>query len=310
MTMEILQYNAFAPFMENGLRDRFQVHRWFEVENQQDWLKEHGPAVRGIVTGGNLGVPSPMIERLPALGIIAISGVGFDKVNLELAKRRGIRVTNTPDVLTDDVADLTLGLIVGQFRSLAACDRYVRDGRWAAAPFPLGRKLTGKRFGIIGFGRIGSAIAARLAPIGAVSYHATADKHNQYHYVSDPVQLAAASDVLIVATSANPSTLRLVGREVLNALGPQGVLVNIARGSVVDENELIAALLEGRIGGAALDVFAEEPHVPEALRSLPNVTFTPHIGSATHETRENMARMVMASLDAYFAGKPVPNAVV
>jgi lactate dehydrogenase-like 2-hydroxyacid dehydrogenase len=309
MTIEILQYSPFAPFMENGLRDRFQVHRWFEVQNRDEWLKEHGPAVRGIVTGGNLGVPNPMIERLPALGIIAISGVGFDKVDLELAKRRGIRVTNTPDVLTDDVADLTLGLIVGQFRSLAACDRYVREGRWAASPFPLGRKLTGRRFGILGFGRIGSAIAARLAPIGPVSYHATSDKNNQHRYFADPVQLAAASDVLIVATSANPSTLNFVGREVLDALGPQGVLVNIARGSVVDERELISALQDKRIAGAALDVFADEPHVPEALLALPNVALTPHIGSATHETRENMARLVMASLDAYFAGKPVPNAV-
>lgn len=310
MPIEIIQYNPFAPFMEDGLRDRFLVHRWFEIHDRDDWLDAHGGAVRGIVTGGNLGVPNPVIERLPSLGIIAISGVGFDKVDLDLAKRRSIRVTNTPDVLTDDVADLTLGLIVAQFRSLAACDRYVREGAWPAAPFPLGRKLSGRRFGIIGFGRIGAAIAARLAPIGPVSYHATADKHNAYAYFDDPVRLAAASDVLIVAASANKSTLRLVGREVLDALGPGGVLVNIARGSVVDEPELIAALQERRIAGAALDVYADEPDVPEALRALPNVALTPHIGSATHETRDNMARMVMASLDAHFAGGTVPNAVV
>jgi lactate dehydrogenase-like 2-hydroxyacid dehydrogenase len=310
MTIEILQFNAFSPFMENGLRDRFVVHRWFEVANRDQWLMTHGSAVRGIVTGGNLGVPSPMMERLPSLGIIAISGVGFDKVDLDLARRRGIRVTNTPDVLTDDVADLTLGLIVAQFRSLAACDRYVRDGRWPAAPYPLGRKLTGRRFGIIGFGRIGAAIAARLAPLGPVAYHATADKHNQHAYYDDPVKLAAASDVLIVATSANKSTLNLVGRAVLDALGPRGVLVNIARGSVVDERELIAALQEKRIAGAALDVYADEPQVPEALRAMPNVALTPHIGSATHETRDEMARMVLGSLDAYFGGKPVPHAVV
>jgi len=310
MTIEILQFNAFAPFLENGLRDRFLVHRWFEIDDREAWLNGRGSAVRGIVTGGNLGVPTALIERLPALGIIAISGVGFDKVDLELAGRRSIRVTNTPDVLTDDVADLTLGLIVSQFRSLAACDRYVREGRWPAAPYPLGRKLTGRRFGLVGFGRIGAAIAARLAPIGPVAYHATADKRNQLRYFSDPVQLAQHSDVLIVATSANPSTVGLIGREVLDALGPAGVLVNIARGSIVIEKELIAALVEKRIAGAALDVFADEPTVPEALRALPNVVFTPHIGSATHETRENMARMVMASLDAYFAGTPVPNAVV
>ena len=154
--------------------------------------------------------------------------MGFDKVDLELAGRRSIRVTNTPDVLTDDVADLTLGLIVSQFRSLAACDRYVREGRWPAAPYPLGRKLTGRRFGLVGFGRIGAAIAARLAPIGPVAYHATADKRNQLRYFSDPVQLAQHSDVLIVATSANPSTVGLIGREVLDALGPAAFGVQTA----------------------------------------------------------------------------------
>jgi lactate dehydrogenase-like 2-hydroxyacid dehydrogenase len=310
MSIEILQFNSFAPFLEGALRDRFQVHRWFEIADREQWLKDHGACVRAIVTAANIGVPSSLIESLPALGIIGISGVGFDKVDLGVAKSRGVRVSYTPDVLTDDVADLALGLIIALLRELPAADRHVREGRWPAAAMPLGRKVTGLRFGILGLGRIGTAVARRLAALGPVAYHAPSQKAQPYRYVADPIELARESDVLVVAVSANPSTQGLIGAAILDALGPAGYLVNVARGYVVDEQALIGALLQKRIAGAALDVFADEPHVPASLRSLPNVVLTPHIGSATHETRENMARMVLASLDAFFSNAPVPSALV
>jgi lactate dehydrogenase-like 2-hydroxyacid dehydrogenase len=307
----ILQLGRFLPALEQGLAERFLVHQWPDAESANSWLAERAHAIRGIVTGAGLGVPNATIERLPALGIIAINGVGFDRVDLQFAAARGIRVTNTPDVLTADVADFALALVLSLLRELPAADRYVRDGRWLAGPMPLGRKVSGRRFGIIGLGRIGRAIAARLAVLGPVAYSASAANTDQprYRFVADPVQLARDSDVLVLAASVTASSRRMVGRELLDALGPQGYLVNISRGTLIDQAALIAALQERRIAGAALDVYDDEPNVPEALRALPNVVLTPHIGSATHETRDGMARMVLASLDAHFAGTPVPNAL-
>lgn len=310
MNTEILQISSFPPFMVKELHEQYHVHRWYEIEDRDAWLLEHAHAIRGIVTGGNVGVANSLLEKLPSLGIVAISGVGFDKVDLPFAKSRGVRVTYTPDVLTDEVADLTVGMIVSLLRELPAADRYVREGRWLSGNFRMGRKVSGRHFGIIGLGRIGAAIALRLATMGPVVYSATTEKTVPYRYVAEPLQLARECDVLILAMAANASTFGLVGRDILNALGPDGILVNVARGSVVDEPELISALLEKRIAGAALDVFANEPNVPEALRAMSNVVLTPHIGSATLETRAGMARMVLDSLNAYFAGAPVPNALV
>jgi hydroxypyruvate reductase len=307
MSLEILLMSPSGPVLEQGLSERFCVHRWFEIRDQEAWLALHAPAITGVVTGAQTGVPNSVIARLPALGIIAINGVGFDKVDLRFAHERGIVVTNTPEVLTEDAADLALGLVICLLRALPAADRYVKQGQWSGGNMPLERKVSGRRFGIIGLGRIGSAIAARLAVLGPVAYSTPSSKANQYRYVSDPLQLARESDVLVLAAAANASTYRLVGRPLLDALGPDGYLINIARGSLVDEAELILALQERRIAGAALDVFAEEPHVPAALRSLPNVVLTPHVGSATFETRAGMARMVLASLDAFASGLPVPN---
>jgi lactate dehydrogenase-like 2-hydroxyacid dehydrogenase len=310
MKTEIIQISSFPPFMVKDLHEQYHVHRWYEIENHDAWLLEHAHAIRGIVTGGNVGVANSLLEKLPSLGIVAISGVGFDKVDLPFAKSRGVRVTYTPDVLTDEVADLAVGLIISLLRELPAADRYVREDRWPSGTFRLGRKVSGRHFGIIGLGRIGAAIASRLATMGPVAYSATAEKTVPYRYVAAPLQLARECDVLILAMAANASTFGLVGRNILNALGPDGILVNVARGSVVNEPELIAALLEKRIAGAALDVFANEPKVPEALRAMPNVVLTPHIGSATLETRAGMARMVLGSLNAYFTGTAVPNTLV
>ena len=309
MAIEALQMCSFSPFLEQELRARFVLHRWFEIVETERFLREQAHSVRAVVTGGHIGVPPELVARLPALGIVAINGVGFDKVDLEEARRRGIRVSITPNVLTDDVADLAVGLVIALLRDIPASDRHVREGLWPVRERPLSRKVSGRRFGIIGLGNIGSAIAARLAPFGSIAYSDLKPKQSPYEFVPSAAQLARQSEVLILATTANASTRQLVGREVLEALGPNGYLVNVARGSLVDEEELIRALRDRRIAGAALDVFADEPRVPESLRSMPNVILTPHIASATVETREAMARAVVANLDAYFAGQPPPGAI-
>jgi len=212
-------------------------------------------------------------------------------------------------VLTDDVADLAVGLVIGLLRGIAPADHHVRAGLWPGAQPPLAHKVTGRRFGIFGLGNIGRAIAARLAAFGPVAYCSLTPKQLRYEFFATPVELARNADVLILAAAANASTRGLIGREVLDALGPSGYLVNVARGSLVDEVELIRALSEKRIAGAALDVFADEPHVPEALRALPQVLLTPHIASATVETREAMAQAVLANLDAFIRGQPLPGGI-
>ncbi|MGH8326039.1 MAG: 2-hydroxyacid dehydrogenase [Steroidobacteraceae bacterium] len=309
MAIEALQMCPFSPFLERELRARFELHRWFEVAERDRFAWGRAHAVRAVVTGGHIGISPDLMARLPRLGIVAINGVGFDKVDLEEARRRGIRVSITPNVLTDDVADLAVGLIIALLRDLPASERHVREGLWPTGERPLSRKVSGRRFGIIGLGNIGAAIAARLTPFGSIAYCDVQPKQASYEFVASTVQLARQSEVLILATTANASTRKLVGREVLEALGPNGYLVNVARGSLVDEDELIRALSDRRIAGAALDVFADEPRVPEILRSMPNVILTPHIASATVETREAMARAVVANLDAYFAGQPLPGAI-
>jgi lactate dehydrogenase-like 2-hydroxyacid dehydrogenase len=306
---QILQLGEFLPALDRALDDRFLVHRWRNDKPDAAWLAERASAIRGIVTGAHLGVPNAIVATLPAVGIIAINGVGFDRVDLRYARERGIRVTNTPDVLTDDVADLALGLIICLLRDLPAADRYLREGKWLAGPMPLARKVAGRHFGIVGLGRIGAAIAARLTVLGPVSYTASAPRTDQYRFVADPVELARDSDVLVLSAAVTDSSRRMIGREVLDALGPEGYLVNIARGALVDQGALIAALQERRIAGAALDVYDDEPNVPESLRALSNVVLTPHIGSATQESRAGMARLVLANVDAFFAGQPLPNAL-
>jgi len=310
MRIQALQMRPFSPWLEQELHSRFEVHRWFEISDRERFLSERGQSIKAVVTGGEIGLSPELMARLPTLGIVAINGVGFDKVDLEESKRRGIRVTTTPGVLTDDVADLAIGLVIALLRGIPSSDRYVRDGAWpSGGERPLARKVTGRRFGIIGLGNIGAAIAARLVAFGPIAYCDISPRQVPYAFVPSAVELARGSDVLILATTANASTRRLVGREVLDALGPNGYLINVARGSLVDEDELIRALGANRIGGAALDVFSDEPRVPEALRAAPNVVVTPHIASATFETREAMARAVLTNLDAFLAGQPSPGAI-
>jgi len=310
MTAEILQLCGLSPFLEQELQRRFTVHRWFDVTDRERVLAERCASIRAVVTGGHIGIPDVLLARLTALGIVAINGVGFDKVDVEEARRRGVRVTTTPGVLTEDVADLAVGLIISLLRAIPGSDGFVRAGLWLKGERPLARKVSGRRFGIVGLGNIGNAIAQRLVAFGPIRYYDPSPKQVPYAFAPTILELAGQSDVLILAAAANASTRQLVGREVLDALGPSGYLVNVARGALLDEEALVAAVLEQRIAGAALDVFADEPHVPQALRMAGNVVLTPHIASATVETREAMARAVLANLDAFFAGQSLPGAIV
>ena len=276
---------------------------------REQWLDRNAERVAAVVTNGHIGCPGSLIGALPNLAIIAIHGVGFDKVDLAAARSSGVVVTNTPGVLTDDVADLAVGLVISLLRGIPAADRFVRAGRWAQSEFRLATSVTGKRFGIVGLGRIGQTIAVRLAAFGPVAYTGPREKPVQWRFHADAFSLAQWSDVLVIASAASERTRGLVGREVIEALGPDGYLINVARGSIVDEHALSAALAGGTIAGAALDVFASEPQPDPALIASDRTVLTPHIGSATIETRRRMADMVIANLDAFLAGGQPPNQV-
>lgn len=308
----VLQMHPFSEYLESRLKTRFEVVRWFELSDPQKsaFLQQRSAAVRAVVTGGHIGCSDDLVRTLGSLGIIAIHGVGVDKVNLALARERGIRVTTTPGTLSEDVADLAVGLTISLLRAIPSSDAYVRAGHWPRGEKALAHKVTGRRFGIVGLGNIGSAIAARLAPFGPVAYTGPRRKPVPYSFHENVLGLATDSDVLVVACPANSATHHLIGAAVLGALGAEGYLVNISRGAVVDEAALIAALDGGRIAGAALDVFEKEPHVPAELLASEKVVLTPHVASATVETRKLMSDIVLGNLDAYLAGEPPPTAVV
>jgi lactate dehydrogenase-like 2-hydroxyacid dehydrogenase len=311
MPVEILQLSPLIAVGDEELRRTYSVCRWSDLPDRDRWLEEHSGSIRAVVTGGHAGISNEMLGRLPALGIVAIAGVGYDKVDLKLAAARGIRVTNTPDVLTEDVADLTVGLMIATLRRIAAAERFARDGRWTSGPMELTTKASGRRYGIVGLGRIGKAVARRLEGFGgSIAYSARTRYSVPYDYYATARDLAQACDVLLITVAGGPATRNLIDREVLDALGPDGFLINVARGSIVDEGELILALQEGRIAGAGLDVYADEPRISPSLLALPNVTLTPHIGSATNEARRAMARGVLANLAAFYAGEPLPGQVV
>ncbi|HEY0976421.1 MAG TPA: 2-hydroxyacid dehydrogenase [Flavobacteriales bacterium] len=264
-----------------------------------------------LVMGGANEVDADVLDLLPALELITVQGVGYDGVPLPYCKERGIAVTNTPDVLTDDVADLALALVLMTQRRLGEGDRFVRSGAWAEGAFPLlGNTLIDRMVGIVGLGRIGKALAARLEACGMrIAYHGRNPQEVPYAYHRDLLDLAKACDVLVLTLPGGPDTNGLVDMKVLEALGPSGTLINVARGSVVDETALIAALQQGRIASAGLDVFADEPHVPEALRTLDNVVLLPHLGSSTVQTRAAMADLVVRNIHAYAEGTALPTLV-
>ena len=311
MKPDLLLMQAMLDRTEKSLVDMCEVHRLFASQDRDALFHSLAHRIRAVATGGMLGLSRELMDRLPALEIIAVNGIGTDAVDLDEARRRGVRVTTTPDVLTDDVADLAMALLLAAFRRLCESDRFVRAGRWPRAGLPVARRVTGKRLGILGLGRIGRAIARRAEAFAMpVSYtDLRAAEGVSYRFVPDLVDLAGNVDALVVAASGGAGSKHLVNTTVLNALGPEGVLINVARGSVVDEVALVAALVDGRLGGAGLDVFTNEPNVPSALWSMEQVVLQPHRASATLETRADMGDLLVANLAAHFAGQALPAAV-
>lgn len=299
--IDLLQIVPLRPEIQKELAARYRLH------GMADFDKVAG-TVRGCVTDGHSGPAPDLIDRMPRLEIIAAVSVGYDGIPVEYARGKGIPVTNTPDVLNDDVADLAIGLMIMTARRLVASDAYVRAGRWTKeGDYPLAQRASGKRVGILGMGRIGREIGKRAEAMNnSVAYHTrnpVADV--PYRHYSDLMALARDSDFLVVILPSTPQTRKIVSREVIAALGPTGILVNVARGAVVDEEALVEALQSGTLGGAGLDVFVNEPQVPEALFGLDNVVLQPHVGSATLETRRAMSQLVLDNLDAHFAGRPL-----
>jgi len=291
--VRVVRLGGLMPFVVDELVERYGAPHLDDLDD---------PAgVQVAVVGGGASAGSVQMDSLPHLRAIVNFGVGYDNVDVAEASRRGIVVSNTPDVLTDAVADLTVVLVVDLLRQVTAADRFVRRGAWAAGEsFPLARDVRGSTIGILGLGRIGAAVARRLEVAGAaIRYHSRSPKDVPWPYDASPVALAAASDVLVVLTPGGVGTEHLVDEAVLDGLGPSGYLVNVARGSVVDEAALVRALEEGRIAGAGLDVYADEPHVPEALLGRDDVVLLPHIGSATTQTRQAMAQLVLDNVDAF-----------
>ena len=312
MKTEILSVAPlYQPCMDR-LEADFTVHKLWQAKDRDAMLADVGSRARGMQAGGASIVPGSLIESLPKLEIISVFGVGYDGIDVAAAKRRGITVTNTPDVLNDCVADLAMGLTIAAARRLSEGDRYVRAGKWLKGPMPLATRVSGKRLGIVGFGRIGQTIAKRASGFEMqIAYHSrrpVADAPFK-HYPS-LVDLAKNSDFLVVITPGGKETFHLINEEVMRALGPKGILVNVARGSVVDEKALVKVLEEGVLGGAGLDVFEDEPKVPEALFAMDNVVLAPHVGSATHETRTAMGNLCVDNLVLHFGGKPVLTKVV
>jgi lactate dehydrogenase-like 2-hydroxyacid dehydrogenase len=312
---DLLTVARLAPFLMEPLQRAFTVHdRLHEslLDSATAAFARAAPRIRAICGSGESKVSADLLAQLPALQIVSIMGVGYDGVDVAACKARGVLVTHTPDVLNDDVADLAIALALNVARRIPQADRHVRAGRWAAeGPMPLATKVSGARMGLVGMGRIGQAIAQRALAFGmSIAYTARSAKPQlPYAFHARVAVLAAASDFLVVITPGGAATRKLIDAEVLRALGPKGFLVNVSRGSVVDEAALIAALQQGTIAGAALDVFEHEPQVPEALRALDNAVLTPHIGSATRATRGAMADLAFENLRAFFAGEKPPTPV-
>jgi lactate dehydrogenase-like 2-hydroxyacid dehydrogenase len=309
MKPQVLQLNPILiPAVNDKLASLYAVHKHFELPDPEGWLREHGASIDAVITGGHTGISRAMLEQLPSLKVVAVNGVGTDAVDLAYCRERGLPVTATLGALTEDVADLAIGLLIAACRNLCAGDRFVRDGQWVLHPqpsaIPLARRFSGMRIGIVGMGRVGRAVAVRAAafgcPIRYTDLHAMDDV--AYGFTPRLVDLARESDALVLCAAADRAE-GIVDAAVLDALGPRGFLVNVARGRLVNEADLTQALLDGRIAGAGLDVFVDEPRVPLALRRSERETLQAHRASATWETRTAMAEMVLASVAQALAGE-------
>lgn len=306
MPIDLLALAALPDFLLQPLQDAYRCHDFGCATDKAELLRKLGPRIRAVVGQGGTRYDEPLLKQLPNLEIITVFGVGYDGVPLDYCREQGIRVTNTPDVLTDDVADIAVALVLMTSRDLVRANRFLRDGFWQQGQFPLTSALKGKTAGIIGLGRIGKAIAHRLAAFGMrIAYHGRSLQAVPYRYIASLTEMAQEVDFLIVACPGGDTTRHLINADVLLSLGPQGTLVNIARGSIVDQAALIRALKGGVIKAAGLDVFDNEPQVPEELVQLDNVVLLPHVGSGTLETRQAMAQLCIDNLAAHFSGRPL-----
>lgn len=305
---DVLQIGPLPDWNETPLAEAYTVHRYFEAADKTAFLAEVGPRIRGVATRGDLGASHGIIEACPALEIISVFGVGYDSVDLEACRRRGVRLTNTPDVLSGDCADLAVAMMLALARNMVAADRFARDGSWTKGAFPVQTRVWGRRAGILGLGSIGTEVARRLQGFGMdIAYSARTPKPvpADWAFVPDPVALAERSDFLFVTLTASAATRHVVGARVLSALGPGGMLINISRAANVDETALLDALEAGSIRGAALDVFEGEPNLNPRFLRLRNVLLQPHHASGTAETRRAMGQLMLDNLVAHFAGRPL-----
>lgn len=310
--VDILMTGAYPEWDMKDLDANYTVHRLWEVEDRDGYLADVGADIRAIATRGELGASAELMRTLPNLEIVSCYGVGTDAIDLAHARSRGIRVTNTPDVLTEDVADIALGLLLATARHIPQADAFVRSGQWGKSTMPLVTRVSGKRLGIVGMGRIGQAIAQRAAAFGCDIRYFSRNPQSQlsYGYEPDLEALAGWCEFLVVIVPGGEATRGIISAPVLKALGSDGILVNVSRGTTVDEDALISALQDGTIKAAGLDVFLNEPAIDPRFLELGNVVLQPHHGSGTIETRKAMGQLVRDNLAAHFSGKPLPTPVV
>ena len=306
-TSRILQIPALAgsPGADDEIQRRYQAHQYWNIQDKEAFLRDHGKDVEVIITSAMGGCRKALMDALPNLKAICSWGVGYDTIDVDAARQRGILLSNTPEVLDDCVADLAWGLLIATARRIGHGDRLVRANHWEnkTATLPLGTRVSGKKLGVVGLGRIGHAIARRGYGFDMeIGYHNRSKRSDvDYTYFDSLEELAKWCDFMVVATVGGPSTKHLINDKVLRALGSKGMIVNIARGPVIDENAMVKALQDGALGGAGLDVFEHEPKVPDAMKKMDNVVLMPHVASATHETRAQMSRLVLDNVDAYLS---------
>ena len=302
--VHILMLAKAPPIILEGIDEAFTLHRAWEKPDPDAFIAEIASDIRGLAPGSHIPVGAPIFDKLPNLEIVSSMGVGYDTIDAKEAGRRGLIVTNTPDVLTDEVADLAVGLLLATVRQLPQVDRFLREGKWLKGSYPLTATLRGRKVGIVGLGRIGKAVAKRLEAFGLeIAYHGRSKQDVPYRYEPTLVGLAKASDVLLSVAPGGKETDGMIDAEVLKALGPDGILVNVGRGSVVDEPALVKALQDKTILTAGLDVFVDEPRVPAELIAMDHVVLLPHVGSASVETRRAMGQLVVDNLVSWFSGK-------
>ncbi len=311
---EILLVGPYPEWDLVELEAQYEVRKLYEAQDRDAFLKLHGPNIRAVATRGELGASNDLIVKLPKLEVISVYGVGYDAVDLQACRERGIRVTNTPDVLTNDVADLGIGMMLVQSRGMIGAETWVRDGSWESKGlYPLKRRIWGRKAGVLGLGRIGFEVAKRLKGFDMdIAYSDVSAKSyaEGMTFIADPVELARHSDFLFVTLAASAATRHIVSKDVIEALGPEGMLINISRASNIDEEALLAALEGGALGSAALDVFEGEPKLNPRFLKLDNVLVQPHHASGTIETRKAMGKLVRDNLAAHFAGAALPTPVL